>query len=133
MLYSIHHIFKYNSLTLVNSFDLRVKNKVKLGSQWQAYALQTQCTFNVERQREENTERETAVGMILQYLTFKVILWQNSSAPLYSFLCFYRCLLPVVLGRRESITLSDWRKGVDSPRHHLAGVRSTDMRQGSHI
>lgn len=71
--------------------------------------------------------------MSLQCLTLKVILWLNSSAPLYSFLCFYRCLMPVVLGRRESITLSDWRKEVDSPRHHLPRVRSTDMRQGGHI
>ncbi|KAI7809781.1 hypothetical protein IRJ41_016393 [Triplophysa rosa] len=44
-----------------------------------------------------------------------------------------RCLLPVVLGRRESITLSGWRKEVASPRHHLPRVRSTDMRQGGHF
>lgn len=49
-------------------------------------------------------------GMFLQRLTVKVTLWLNSSAPLCSFLCFHRCLLLVVLGRSQSIRLSDWGK-----------------------
>ncbi len=60
-------------------------------------------------------------GMFLQCLTVNVTLW------LCSFLCFHRCLLLVVLGRSESIRLSDMRKEVDSPRHHLPRVRSALM------
>lgn len=60
-------------------------------------------------------------------------MWYCCLQHLCTHSCFYRCLLPVVLGRRESITPSNWRKEVASPRHHVPRVRSTDMRQGSHF